>query len=44
MASKLPVLASAPDFTLTNTAGESVHLAEIYPNKYVVLVLLRAFA
>ena len=44
MAAKIPVLATAPDFELTSTTGEKVHLAEILPSKYVVLVLLRAFA
>lgn len=44
MLKNFPVLAAAPDFKLTDTQGKTIHLAEIYAQKPVVLVLLRAFA
>lgn len=43
MPSKLTVQAIAPDFELTDTNGQTIHLAEINRERFVVLVLLRAF-
>jgi peroxiredoxin len=43
MASKLAVLAKAPDFELVDTSGAKIHLAEINREKPVVLVLMRGF-
>ena len=43
MAAKIPVLARAPDFELSDTLGKKIHLADILSSKYVVLVLMRGF-
>jgi peroxiredoxin len=43
MPNKISELATAPDFELLDTQGKTVHLAEIYAQKPVVLVLMRGF-
>lgn len=43
MPKKLPVLATAPNFELTDTAGNTVRLSDFQGKQEVVLVLLRGF-
>jgi len=44
MPAKIEILATAPDFELTDTQGQPLRLSELWRERYVVLVLLRAFA
>lgn len=44
MAKKLNILAKAPDFELTDTAGQTQVLSTLWRDHYIVLALLRGFA
>ncbi|NLE77850.1 MAG: redoxin domain-containing protein [Chloroflexi bacterium] len=40
---QFPVGAQAPDFTLTDTAGQAVRLSDYHDRQHVVLVFTRGF-
>jgi peroxiredoxin len=44
MKKKLDVLATAPDFELTDTQDQILKLSQMWEDKIVVLVALRGFA
>ncbi len=43
MPNKNPALTKAPDFELIDTQGKAIHLAAVYAQKPVVLVMMRGF-